>query len=82
MAVPRPSCQALRNTPESEWDVLKHVAIVYELFPNTVLVWLGDHMETWRVFPGRSPDESVMHALLYIPDPALTDSLSDIGITT
>jgi hypothetical protein len=53
--------------------VLKHVAIVYELFPNTVLVWQGDHMETWRVFPGKTPDESVMHASLYIPEPAATD---------
>jgi phenylpropionate dioxygenase-like ring-hydroxylating dioxygenase large terminal subunit len=73
MAVPRAGFETLRETPEHEWDVLKHTAVVYELFPNTVLVWQGDHMETWRVFPGNTPDESVMHASLYIPEPALTD---------
>jgi phenylpropionate dioxygenase-like ring-hydroxylating dioxygenase large terminal subunit len=73
MAVPRPGLAALRETPERDWDVLRHTAVVYALFPNTVLVWQGDHMETWRVFPGASPDESVMHASLYIPEPAVTD---------
>lgn len=73
MAVPRPGLAALREMPERDWDVLRHTAVVYALFPNTVLVWQGDHMETWRVFPGASPDESVMHASLYIPEPALTD---------
>jgi len=73
MAVPRPGLAALRETPERDWDVLRHTAVVYALFPNTVLVWQGDHMETWRVFPGTNPDESVMHASLYIPEPAVTD---------
>ena len=73
MAVPRTGFRTLREAPEDEWDVLKHTAVVYALFPNTVLVWQGDHMETWRVYPGATPDESVMHASLYIPEPALTD---------
>jgi phenylpropionate dioxygenase-like ring-hydroxylating dioxygenase large terminal subunit len=73
MAVPRRELETLRGKPERDWDVLRHTAVVYALFPNTVLVWQGDHMETWRVFPGKTADESVMHASLYVPEPALTD---------
>lgn len=73
MAVPRTTFEALRGLPEDEWDVLKRTAVVYTLFPNTVLVWQGDHMETWRVYPGASPDECVMHASLYLPEPVTTE---------
>jgi phenylpropionate dioxygenase-like ring-hydroxylating dioxygenase large terminal subunit len=69
----RKTVSALRDQPESEWDLVRHSALVYVLFPNTVFIMQGDHLETWRVYPGKSVDESVMHVSLYTPEPATTD---------
>ena len=74
MTLPRKTIEELRGLPETKWDVLKHTAIVYILFPNVVLIWQGDHIETWRVYPaGNGTDESVMHVSLYMPEPATTE---------
>mgnify|MGYP005752310899 CR=1 FL=1 len=40
----------------SNWDLLKTIAVNYVLFPNTVLVWQGDHFESWTAYPGKRPD--------------------------
>jgi phenylpropionate dioxygenase-like ring-hydroxylating dioxygenase large terminal subunit len=69
----RRTIENLRTQPEAEWDFIRHTAVVYVLFPNTVLVMQGDHLETWRVYPGASPDESKMHVSLYTPTPADSD---------
>jgi phenylpropionate dioxygenase-like ring-hydroxylating dioxygenase large terminal subunit len=69
----RRTLDTLAATPESEWDLLRHSAMVYVMFPNTVFVMQGDHLETWRVYPGDTPDESKMHVSLYTPQPADTD---------
>ncbi|MEQ8281390.1 MAG: SRPBCC family protein, partial [Parvibaculum sp.] len=69
----RKTIDALRQRPESEWDLIRHSALVYVLFPNTVFIMQGDHLETWRVYPGDSVDESKMHVSLYTPEPAVTD---------
>jgi nitrite reductase/ring-hydroxylating ferredoxin subunit len=73
--LPRRSIEALRHLPEADWDLITHSAIVYVLFPNTVLVMQADHIETWRVFPaeGRT-DRSVVTLDFYIPEPAASDS--------
>ncbi len=72
--LPRRSIVALREQPESEWDLIKHTAIVYVLFPNTVFVMQADHAEVWRVFAsdGR-PDRSHVYLDFYIPEPATSD---------
>jgi phenylpropionate dioxygenase-like ring-hydroxylating dioxygenase large terminal subunit len=71
----RRSINTLRELPEAEWDLIRHSAIVSVLFPNTVFLMQGDHLETWHIFPaGNGVDESRMYASLYTPEPALTDS--------
>jgi phenylpropionate dioxygenase-like ring-hydroxylating dioxygenase large terminal subunit len=73
MVVPRTTIDELRALPEDRWQLLKHIAVIYVLFPNVVLVWQGDHVETWRVYPaGNGADESAMHVSLYTPEPAVT----------
>ena len=73
--LPRRSIVEMRRLPESEWDLVKHTAIVYILFPNTVIVMQSDHAEVWRVFPvGRRVDECVAHLDFYVPEPATTPS--------
>jgi hypothetical protein len=51
-----------------------NTTIVYSLFPNTLLLVQGDHVELARVFPqyGRV-DRSVMELSLYIPQAPRTD---------
>lgn len=44
------------------------------LFPNTVFIMQGDHLETFRVYPGADANHSKTHVSLYTPQPATTDS--------
>ena len=72
--LPRRTIVELRDKPQSEWDLIRHSALVYVLFPNTVFVMQADHAEVWRVFPreGR-PDKCYTTLEFYIPEPATTD---------
>jgi phenylpropionate dioxygenase-like ring-hydroxylating dioxygenase large terminal subunit len=55
-------------------DPMPHVAAVYILFPNTVFVWQGDHLEVWRMYPdGDDPGRSIMTASLLAPKATETD---------
>ena len=75
MIAARRTIEKLPELPESEWKLIPFSAVIYVLFPNTVLVMQGDHLETWHVYPaGDSPDESVMYISLYTPEPAKTES--------
>lgn len=73
--LPRRSIVELKALAEADWDLVRHSAIVYVLFPNTVFVMQADHIETWRVYPedGRT-DRCVMYLDFYIPEPATSDS--------
>ncbi len=78
MVVARNSIEQLRTVPEQTWDTMKHIAAVYVLFPNVVMVWQGDHVETWRTYPtGDGTDTSVMEVSLYTPEPANSDKARD-----
>ena len=73
--LPRRTIETLRAKPEAEWDLIPHTALVYVLFPNTVLVMQGDHVETWRVFPNADKvGECVMYLDFFVPEPAETES--------
>jgi phenylpropionate dioxygenase-like ring-hydroxylating dioxygenase large terminal subunit len=74
MIAARKSIDALRNEPQSSWDLVRHSAMVYVIFPNTVFIMQGDHLETWRVYPGDRPDAARMQVSLYTPERAETDS--------
>lgn len=70
---PRKSITGLAGTREDTWQTLPHTVVIYILFPNTVVVWQGEQIELWQIFPGNSPDEAVMRLSLYSPEPAVTD---------
>lgn len=60
--------------PEEQWDLITHSAVIYVLFPNTVLVAQGDHVETWHVYPHPTdPGACTTYFSLYSPDPIETD---------
>ncbi len=70
----RPSFKEMRRQPEEDWDVMRHTAVIYVLFPNTVFIVQGDHLESWRVEPVGGPDRARMYISLYTPEPTVTDS--------
>ncbi len=73
--LPRRSIVTLADMPESAWDLVMHSAIVYALFPNTVLVVQVDHIETWRVQPrAGDPARSICELDFYIPAGDLTET--------
>ena len=66
--LPRKKLARLREQPEAEWSLMRNTAIVYLLFPNTLFVPQGDHIEIQRIFPvdGRI-DRAVMETGFYVP---------------
>lgn len=71
---PRRSIASLREQPREHWQVLPHLVVLYVLFPNTVLVWQGEQVELWQIFPdGEDPASSRLQLTLYSPAPADTD---------
>lgn len=73
MTFARHSSSAWDGKPESEWEVLAHIVPVYRLFPNTIVVFQSDHLETWRMLPGETPDRSVIEFAFYAPVAPATD---------
>jgi phenylpropionate dioxygenase-like ring-hydroxylating dioxygenase large terminal subunit len=59
--------------PEHEWKVLPHILPIYRLLPNSVIVFQSDHLETWRMLPGPTPERSVIEFALYTPEPPATE---------
>jgi phenylpropionate dioxygenase-like ring-hydroxylating dioxygenase large terminal subunit len=78
LIIPRRSLMENAKEPEDRWDLLTHSAIVYTLFPNALLLWQGDHLETWRTFPvGGATTRCIAEAALFAPEPAVTDKAKD-----
>ena len=59
--------------PESDWDVLANILPIYRLMPNSIIVFQSDHLETWRMLPGATPDRCAVEFALYAPEPPATD---------
>jgi phenylpropionate dioxygenase-like ring-hydroxylating dioxygenase large terminal subunit len=68
MCVARTSIDAVRSAPETERNYRPHVIAVYQLFPNTIVIWQVDHIEIWRAFPGRDdPSHCDVEMTIYKP---------------
>jgi len=68
LTFPRKKLERLKTEPEDKWDLMWNTTLVYSLFPNSILLVQGDHVELARVFPceGRT-DRAVMELGLYVP---------------
>ena len=53
----RKSFSEARGDGFESMKFLKHVAVNYQIFPNSIAVWQGDHFEVWTSYPGQKPDE-------------------------
>jgi phenylpropionate dioxygenase-like ring-hydroxylating dioxygenase large terminal subunit len=68
MVVPRKKLDRLKAEPEESWDLIWNTSIIYSLFPNTLLIVQGDHVELARIFPSEDRvDRAVMELTLYVP---------------
>ncbi len=68
MCVPRFSIESIRALPEQERMYRPHVLAIYQLFPNTIIVWQVDHIEIWRAFPHRDdPGQCEVEMTIYRP---------------
>ncbi len=73
--LPRRTIEKLRGTPPDEWDLVPHSAIVYVLFPGSVIVVQVDHVETWRISPHPTdPGRSTVDLDFYLPELPTTES--------
>jgi phenylpropionate dioxygenase-like ring-hydroxylating dioxygenase large terminal subunit len=68
LTFPRKKLERLKAEPQESWDAMWNTTIIYSLFPNTILMLQGDHVELSRIFPvdGRV-DRAVMELALYVP---------------
>jgi phenylpropionate dioxygenase-like ring-hydroxylating dioxygenase large terminal subunit len=72
MCVARTSFTELRQQPEAERNHRPHIISIYQLFPNSLLIWQVDHVEIWRAFPlgggGRDdPSRCAVEMTIYKP---------------
>ena len=68
MCVPRTTIETMRGLPDDERRFSPHVIVLYQLFPNSLLIWQVDHIEIWRAFPGRDdPSRSDVEMTIYRP---------------
>jgi phenylpropionate dioxygenase-like ring-hydroxylating dioxygenase large terminal subunit len=74
LVMPRRKLERLKSEPEESWDLAWNTTLIYSLFPNTLLIVQGDHVELARIFPaeGRA-DRAVMELALYVPKAPATD---------
>ncbi len=74
LVMPRKKLERLKAEPEDSWDLMWNTTLIYSLFPNTLLIVQGDHVELARIFPSESRvDRAVMELALYIPKAPATE---------
>ena len=68
LTFPRRRLELLKGEPEAGWDLMWNTTLIYFLFPNTILMLQGDHVELARIFPRENRvDRAVMELSLYVP---------------
>ncbi|MEL6861313.1 MAG: aromatic ring-hydroxylating dioxygenase subunit alpha [Pseudomonadota bacterium] len=71
----RHSIKKFKETPLSEWNPTDHTTLMYVLFPNSILTYNKDHVETWRILPHPTdPSKSTADFDFYIPAGARSES--------
>lgn len=68
MCLAKTSIEGVRALPEAERNYRPHIVVVYQLFPNTLIIWQRDHIEAWRAFPDRDdPGRCEVEMTIYKP---------------
>ena len=70
MTLVRSNYDGVRGRVPHEEPLLPYLAIIYQIFPNTVLIWQSDHFESWMIFPeGDHPARTAMKVQSLAPHP-------------
>jgi phenylpropionate dioxygenase-like ring-hydroxylating dioxygenase large terminal subunit len=74
LTMPRKKLERLKAEPEDTWDLMWNTTLIYSLFPNTLLMVQGDHVELARIYPTEDrTDRAVMDLALYVPKAPSTE---------
>jgi phenylpropionate dioxygenase-like ring-hydroxylating dioxygenase large terminal subunit len=74
LTFPRKKLARLRAEPQESWDLMWNTTLIYSLFPNTLLMLQGDHVELARIFPrDNRADRAVMELSLHVPRAPTTE---------
>jgi phenylpropionate dioxygenase-like ring-hydroxylating dioxygenase large terminal subunit len=58
----------VKDLPVEEIEPLRYLSFVYQIFPNTILSWVGDHFDSWTSWPSLSdPNWSTSRFSMYVP---------------
>jgi phenylpropionate dioxygenase-like ring-hydroxylating dioxygenase large terminal subunit len=69
----RRSIAEMRTRPESEWNLLQHSVVLYNIFPNTMLIYQVDHVEIVQAYPGADADSAKIVFTFYTPGAVTTE---------
>ncbi|MFL5350615.1 MAG: aromatic ring-hydroxylating oxygenase subunit alpha [Hyalangium sp.] len=69
---PKRSIESLAGTPEQGWELRKHANILFQLFPNVLILVQPDHVSVSTAFP-MGPDVTEYRTLTLIPELPATE---------
>jgi phenylpropionate dioxygenase-like ring-hydroxylating dioxygenase large terminal subunit len=69
---PKRSIRELEGTPEAGWELRKHANVLYQLFPNVLILVQPDHVTVNTVFP-RGTDLAEYRGFTLIPEAPKTE---------
>ena len=72
MSSPSLQIHDLEQQNEDQWQPREHMSFVSYIFPNTVIFVVGDHFQTWRVYPVDQQHSVVYHSM-YVPQAPQTE---------
>lgn len=73
-AVRKSFAEMLQQSVE-EQSIYPHSSLVHLLFPNTLVTWQMDHIETWRFYPSAGRDDAcIVEGAMLVPEAPTTDS--------
>lgn len=66
MSSPALQIHELEQLEEADWKPRDYMSFVSYIFPNTVIFVVGDHFQSWRVYP-INQNKSVVYHSMYVP---------------
>jgi phenylpropionate dioxygenase-like ring-hydroxylating dioxygenase large terminal subunit len=70
--MPKRTMLDLKGTVQENWRLRDHCFLMYYVFPNTMIVAVGDHIATFAHFP-IGPDDADMLLSVYVPQAPTSD---------
>jgi phenylpropionate dioxygenase-like ring-hydroxylating dioxygenase large terminal subunit len=70
----RKSFATMSAGPEADRTIFPHSSLVHFIFPNNIVTWQMDHVETWRFYPSAQRDDACrVEGVMLIPEPATSE---------